>query len=168
MHDVHTRIQVPNPLFDLAGITCGHFLVPFWTFFGATLIGKAIIKMHIQKVFVIIAFNESLIERAVDLLGAIPVLGAKAQEPFKSFLSNQKARLHRGARNAPRADESNNVLAKCFEMFVGAMVVYFVVSIVNSLAQSWHKRIHKKGEHEQQQQQHQQPAAAKASKKKNK
>ncbi|CAB1316429.1 unnamed protein product, partial [Coregonus sp. 'balchen'] len=39
--------SIPNPLFDLAGITCGHFLVPFWTFFGATLIGKAIIKMHI-------------------------------------------------------------------------------------------------------------------------
>ncbi|KAG0409868.1 hypothetical protein HPB47_013012, partial [Ixodes persulcatus] len=49
--------SIPNPLFDLAGITCGHFLVPFWTFFGATLIGKAIIKMHIQKLFVIIAFN---------------------------------------------------------------------------------------------------------------
>lgn len=41
-------VQVPNPLFDLAGITCGHCLVPFWTFFGATLIGKAVIKMHIQ------------------------------------------------------------------------------------------------------------------------
>ena len=41
-------LQIPNPLFDLAGITCGHFLVPFGTFFGATLIGKAVIKMHIQ------------------------------------------------------------------------------------------------------------------------
>lgn len=41
-------MQVPNPLFDLAGITCGHFLVPFCTFFGATLIGKAFIKAHIQ------------------------------------------------------------------------------------------------------------------------
>ncbi|PWA23121.1 hypothetical protein CCH79_00002210, partial [Gambusia affinis] len=40
--------SIPNPLFDLAGLTCGHFLVPFWTFFGATLIGKAVIKMHIQ------------------------------------------------------------------------------------------------------------------------
>ena len=46
-------IQVPNPLFDLAGITCGHCLVPFWTFFGATLIGKAIIKMHIQVLLLI-------------------------------------------------------------------------------------------------------------------
>ena len=33
--------SIPNPLFDLAGITCGHFLIPFWTFFGATLIGRA-------------------------------------------------------------------------------------------------------------------------------
>ncbi len=45
---VSHSVKVPNPLFDLAGITCGHFLVPFWTFFGATLIGKAIIKVHIQ------------------------------------------------------------------------------------------------------------------------
>lgn len=40
--------QVPNPLFDLAGIVCGQFGIPFWKFFLATLIGKAIIKTHIQ------------------------------------------------------------------------------------------------------------------------
>lgn len=28
-------------LFDLAGLTCGHFRIPFWTFFGATAVGKA-------------------------------------------------------------------------------------------------------------------------------
>ncbi|GJM92948.1 hypothetical protein PR202_ga09457 [Eleusine coracana subsp. coracana] len=39
---------VPNPLFDLAGIMCGQFGVPFWEFFFATMIGKAIIKTHIQ------------------------------------------------------------------------------------------------------------------------
>lgn len=41
-------LQVPNPLFDLAGIMCGQFRVPFWKFFLATLIGKALIKTHIQ------------------------------------------------------------------------------------------------------------------------
>lgn len=127
----------------MAGITCGHFLVPFWTFFGATLIGKAVIKMHIQKVFVIIAFNEALIEKAVDFLGFIPVLGRYAQEPFKSFLNNQKSKLHRASNQPPK--ESGNILAKVFEYFVIAMVCYFVLSIVNSLAQSYHKRIHKKG-----------------------
>lgn len=57
--------SIPNPLFDLAGITCGYSLVPFWTFFGATLIGKAVIKMHIQKLFVIVAFNENYVESFV-------------------------------------------------------------------------------------------------------
>ena len=87
--------QIPNPLFDLAGITCGHFLVPFWTFFGATLIGKAVIKMHIQKMFVIIAFNESLLARAVGLLAYLPVVGLKLEQPFKTFLEKQRKKFHR-------------------------------------------------------------------------
>jgi len=82
-------------LFDLAGITCGHFLVPFWTFFGATLIGKAVIKMLIQNMFVIIAFNEMLVERAVATLAYIPAVGPKLQEPFKHFLVKQKMKLRR-------------------------------------------------------------------------
>lgn len=49
--------SVPNPFFDLAGMTCGHFLIPFWSFFGATVVGKAIIKMHLQ---VFIAFRKLL------------------------------------------------------------------------------------------------------------
>jgi membrane protein YqaA with SNARE-associated domain len=55
--------SIPNPLFDLAGITCGHFLVPFTTFFTATVIGKAIVKTHLQMTFVILAFNEELLNR---------------------------------------------------------------------------------------------------------
>lgn len=39
--------SIPNPLFDLAGLTCGHFLIPFGVFFGATFIGKSIIKVSI-------------------------------------------------------------------------------------------------------------------------
>ncbi|RZS16086.1 hypothetical protein BHM03_00048080, partial [Ensete ventricosum] len=40
--------SVPNPLFDLAGIMCGQFGISFLKFFVATLIGKALIKTHIQ------------------------------------------------------------------------------------------------------------------------
>lgn len=46
--------SVPNPLFDLAGITCGHFGVAFGEFFVATLLGKAVIKVSIQVCFVIL------------------------------------------------------------------------------------------------------------------
>jgi vacuole membrane protein 1 len=45
--------SIPNPLFDLAGLTCGHFGIPFATFFGATLLGKAIFKVSIQVLFII-------------------------------------------------------------------------------------------------------------------
>lgn len=130
-------------MFDLAGITCGHFLVPFWTFFGATLIGKAIIKMHIQKMFVIIAFNETLIEKAIEWLVLVPLIGEKLQVPFKAFLDGQKLKLHKKTAGTVR-DSGGNILGSIFEKFVIAMVVYFVISIVNSFAQSYHKRIHKR------------------------
>lgn len=39
--------SIPNPLFDLAGILCGTFGIPFIVFFGATFIGKAIFKVSI-------------------------------------------------------------------------------------------------------------------------
>merc|ERR1719308_339975 len=86
--------SIPNPLFDLAGITCGHFLVPFWTFFGATLIGKAVVKMHIQKIFVILAFNKELFEGVVSLLVQIPVLGARLEGPVRKLLAQQREKLH--------------------------------------------------------------------------
>ncbi len=35
----------PNAAFDLCGICCGHYQMPFWHFFGATFIGKALIKV---------------------------------------------------------------------------------------------------------------------------
>jgi hypothetical protein len=131
--------SIPNPLFDLAGITCGHFLVPFWTFFGATLIGKAIIKMHIQKLFVIFAFNEGLIEHAISFIHTIPGVGVKLEAPIRALLATQKEKLHKkgGGGDAP----GGNILSSIFEKFVMAMVVYFVVSILHSLAQSYKKRL---------------------------
>ena len=72
--------SVPNPLFDLAGLMCGHFLVPFWKFFLATLIGKAVIKTHIQTVFVILACDPHVLEVFEAGLGwvivHVPFLGS--------------------------------------------------------------------------------------------
>merc|ERR1712226_597712 len=89
MHDLVNRVgffgimlaaSIPNPLFDLAGITCGHFLIPFWTFFGATLIGKAVVKMHIQMIFIIFLFSKHHIQSVVNYLPS------DAQDTFTTFL----------------------------------------------------------------------------------
>lgn len=131
--------SIPNPLFDLAGITCGHFLVPFWTFFGATLIGKAVIKMHIQKVFVIFVFSEHHVEQVVSLIKHIPYFGPSLQAPFKEYLVKQKTKLHH-KRGAALPTETS-WLSWLYERLVIVMVAYFVISIINSMAQSYHKRL---------------------------
>ncbi|XP_050353530.1 vacuole membrane protein 1 [Nymphalis io] len=135
--------SIPNPLFDLAGLTCGHFLVPFWTFFGATLLGKAVIKMHIQKMFVIVAFNETLVGQALSWVERIPYIGPKLEAPLLEFLRNQKARLHKND-SSSLPDNQGSILSSLLEKFVLAMVLYFVVSIVNALAQNYSKRVGKK------------------------
>ncbi|XP_064208385.1 vacuole membrane protein 1-like [Anguilla rostrata] len=137
-----TCASIPNPLFDLAGITCGHFLVPFWTFFGATLIGKAVVKMHVQKLFVIITFSKHIVEQMVSLIGAVPVLGASLQKPFREYLEAQRAKLHHQAGEGFPAGE--NWLSWVFEKVVIIMVCYFVCSIINSMAQSCAKRLQQK------------------------
>ncbi|XP_070591475.1 vacuole membrane protein 1 [Erythrolamprus reginae] len=130
--------SIPNPLFDLAGITCGHFLVPFWTFFGATLIGKAIIKMHIQKLFVIITFSKHIVEQMVSLIGSVPGIGASLQKPFQEHLEAQRIKLHSRANDTIQGE---NWLSWTFEKLVIIMVCYFVLSIINSMAQSYDKRL---------------------------
>ncbi|CAF90654.1 unnamed protein product [Tetraodon nigroviridis] len=130
--------SIPNPLFDLAGITCGHFLVPFWTFFGATLIGKAIIKMHIQKLFVIVTFSKHIVEQMVSLIGSVPRVGPSLQKPFSQYLEAQRSKLHHAGAGVAADD---NWLSWVFEKVVLVMVCYFVISIVNSMAQSYAKRL---------------------------
>ena len=90
------------------------------------------------------AFNETLIAGAITQIHKIPILGPKLEGPFKQFLAQQKEKLHRKAGSTGNAEPSTNLLSFIFEKLVIAMILYFVVSIVNSLAQSYHKRIHKK------------------------
>ncbi|XP_057323585.1 helicase POLQ-like isoform X3 [Microplitis mediator] len=127
--------SIPNPLFDLAGLTCGHYRIPFWTFFGATLIGKAIIKMHVQQLAVIIAFNEELLDKAIGVLAVVPYFGNKFQEPLKKYLVEQKNKLH----NSSSVD-STTTISWLFDKFVILMVCYFLITIIHALARNHHRR----------------------------
>jgi membrane protein YqaA with SNARE-associated domain len=137
--------SIPNPLFDLAGITCGYFMVNFWTFFGATLLGKAIIKMHMQKGLVIFLFSEHHLNNLLDVLSNVPFAGDKLKPLIEEWLNSEKNKLHMrseegGSGSAGRAP-SESVLGWCLNKIVLAMILFFVVSIVNSLAQQRFKRL---------------------------
>ena len=49
----------------------------------------------LQKLFIIFAFNETLIAGAVSHIHRIPWIGQKLEAPFKEFLAKQKDKLHR-------------------------------------------------------------------------
>ncbi|KAJ8870769.1 hypothetical protein PR048_027068 [Dryococelus australis] len=130
--------SVPNPLFDLAGITCGHFLVPFWTFFGATVLGKAVAKVHLQKVFVIMACDERIVDAVLSPLRNVPWL----HEAIKNVLAKEKAKYHK-VPGREVISQGGSIVSSVFEKVVMAMILYFLVSIINSLAQNHHKRLTK-------------------------
>lgn len=133
--------SIPNPLFDLAGITCGYFLIPFWTFFLATIIGKALIKMSIQTVFIIFIFSEHHVERIIRWMKHIPYYGRLLQTPFKDWLQEQKGKMHRKpGENLTGHTTKTALLTRMFNIFVTAMILYFIASIINSLAQRYYKR----------------------------
>jgi len=47
----------PNAAFDMCGMCCGYVLMPFWTFFIATCMGKGIVKVNLQAFFFVMLFG---------------------------------------------------------------------------------------------------------------
>lgn len=138
--------SVPNPLFDLAGIMCGQFGIPFWKFFMATLIGKAIVKTHIQTVFIISVCNNQLLDwienELIWMLSFIPGVA--------STLPSIVAKLHAMKEKymAAPLPVTSNIKVKSWDLsfasvwnsIVWLMLLNFFVKIVNSTAQRYLKK----------------------------
>ena len=118
--------SIPNPLFDLAGLLCGHFGIPLWKFLGATIVGKAGFKVHIQMLFTIFMCGESHIDHIAEFLESkFTVLG----HSLTASLSKHKKTLH-----SPKMDGGERtVISMVWELIIIAMITFFVVSILNSL-----------------------------------
>lgn len=94
----------PNMAFDLCGICCGHFLMPFWTFFGATFIGKALIKVNLQACFFIMLFSRDYLEAFVAFIDRLTpdgydpcslLKGKECHLLLHDLLTQAKANFHR-------------------------------------------------------------------------
>ncbi|KAL1924605.1 uncharacterized protein VTP21DRAFT_4259 [Calcarisporiella thermophila] len=125
--------SIPNPAFDLAGITCGHFQVPFWTFFGATLLGKAFIKATIQGLaIVVISSADTLAAVLIWLRSVWPWL----HDLVEGLVRSQATAFSRGIREGGEASFTKaGLVARIWNGFVLLMFAYFLVSTVESLAQ---------------------------------
>eukprot|EP00128_Syssomonas_multiformis_P012609 Colp12_sorted_trinity150504_noHs@20642 len=129
--------SVPNPFFDLAGLTCGHFQIPFWTFFSATLIGKAIVKTHIQKVFVVVLFTREYFEK---VLQGIETVAPMFRDDIEEFLHKSKHSYHHGATHSGEA----SIFKHLWELFIIGMVGFFIISTINAFAQAQKKKLQEK------------------------
>ncbi|CAA3031476.1 vacuole membrane KMS1 [Olea europaea subsp. europaea] len=138
--------SVPNPLFDLAGVMCGQFGIPFWEFFLATVTGKALVKTHIQTAFIISMCNNQLLDwienELIWILSYLP--------GFDSILSNLVAKLHimKDKYLATKPHVPSNVEVKKWDFSISIIwntVVWFMlmnlfVQIVNATAQRYLKK----------------------------
>merc|ERR1739838_207782 len=122
--------SIPNPLFDLAGIICGMYQVPFATFFLATLIGKSVVKMHLQMLTVVYLFVDVHFNSVVDKFSYFPYVG----EEIIEFLKKQKESLHCYGEGC-LTEEGGSVVSTVVNGFVMVLTAYFVVSIVHMMAQ---------------------------------
>jgi len=61
----------PNAAFDMCGMACGWLEVPFWTFFGATLLGKGVIKVTLQTCVCIAVFGPKLWSLLLSVVPAV-------------------------------------------------------------------------------------------------
>jgi len=129
--------SVPNPLFDLAGIFSGLLKLPFWEFFGATLIGKAVIKVSLQTFFMVILFSKPTFEFILDELEKlcniefVKNLAPGLFEMVTQTLENSKKKYE-----SPAADDPvKSTFSHLFDAFFYLVLGICVISIVQSFAQ---------------------------------
>ncbi|GAB4835826.1 meiotic spindle pole body protein Kms1 [Ancistrocladus abbreviatus] len=141
--------SVPNPLFDLAGILCGQFGIPFWKFFFATLIGKAFIKTHIQTILIISVCNNQLLgfieNQLIWVLSFIPGLG--------SILPKLLNRIHtlKDGYMAPlpvppdvKVRKWNFTFGSIWNTVVSLILLNFLIKIITGTAQNFLKDLQEK------------------------
>lgn len=118
--------SIPNPLFDLAGLLCGHFGISLPVFLGATIIGKAFIKVHIQMIFTIFLFSKQLIGTLLSFIESeFPVF----EDIIKESLEKQKKLLH----STHGSTQDKPIIARIWEVVVILMIAYFLISFFNAL-----------------------------------
>jgi len=86
----------PNIAFDICGIYCGHYLMPFWTFFGATFLGKAIIRNGYQSVMYVALCSEAYLEIIIQVLQYLTPDYLHCDRIIREILEEGRASFHQG------------------------------------------------------------------------
>ena len=123
--------------------------MPFWTFFSATFIGKALIKAPGQACFFTMLFTDAFLQRFIHILDR---LVPDAIDPCE-YLSGHKhchtmayellvdARHQFHAKRAGSPDAQVSLLKRSWNGIMALLIGYFVVSCIEQFAQHEQSRI---------------------------
>lgn len=146
----------PNLAFDLCGMCCGHFLMPFWSFFIATLIGKAIIRNAYQSFFYVLLCSEEYLEMIIRILQRLSPDHLDMDTAIREVLeqgreSFQRKIPHRSTTQEPViipaeaaavGTGSSNISEQVFfawQLFMAAVLVTFALSCFSEFAQYYQR-----------------------------
>lgn len=129
-------------MFDLAGIISGHFGIPLATFFTATFLGKACIKTTMQSLAIVALFSRKMVDQVLawlarhELMRIRDVVGSLYDQVTRTYHHN--AGPGAAAAEPDDTESSSSLVVKgvkmAWSLFMVAMIAYFVLSIVVSLA----------------------------------
>lgn len=103
--------------------------MPFLIFFSAVLIGKAVNKVTLQVLSLIVCFSKRLMSRYLILIGKV---STRAADFLRDALDKQKASLFEEV----TSEESQPLIGQIWEWTITLMILYFVVSFLNSMVRN--------------------------------
>eukprot|EP00924_Labyrinthula_sp_SR-Ha-C_P005268 maker-scaffold_1-snap-gene-26.56-mRNA-1 protein AED:0.27 eAED:0.27 QI:150/1/1/1/1/1/2/82/377 len=136
----------PNAAFDLVGICCGQLGVSFMTFFVATVIGKAFIKVFGQVLFFTYWFVNPelfiggivhLFEQVKQVLTFIPLTGEQIRDQMFNALKKVSVGVE-------EEEEEEGLVKRIGNGVIFAIILYFIVSCIEHIAQSRQKTLDEK------------------------
>ena len=121
----------PNAFFDLCGICCGQFLMPFYKFFGGVFIGKVLIKVNIQSLLLIVFFSDKYLNRMILFLNAITFDMFDLDRIMYDFIEKLKMKFH----NNMSHEKKISYVDKFGQVIMMSFILYFVISTIHNFAQ---------------------------------
>lgn len=136
----------PNLAFDLCGICCGHFLMPFSTFILATFIGKAVIRNTYQSLLYIALCSEHHLDLLIEFLQYLAPDALNVDKTIKDSLldardSFQALTKSSGDEETPAGPGKSSAFFFYWQMFTGCLFVLFTLSCVSHCAQFYQMNI---------------------------
>lgn len=137
-YGILTMASIPNPLFDMCGICCGHYLMPFSTFFSATFLGKAVIRNFYQSLMYVALCGEEYMQMVIRILQHLAPDSWQIDEVIREIIEDGQAsfrNIERAKKGSEQASTSATALLFYWQCFMGTLLFLFLLSCISQFAQ---------------------------------